>query len=250
MNKVLKDPFKWDGSYLGEIIDDCILRYFYHETLEYWILSHDGYATICQVRKTKKYTHCLVDELKPLFGLIKLGTHYGKYKTGYVILIRARLNLTEDRIVLDLPLSMCPNLSEPLILDRIKQIYIFRDLLCLSKSTDSSIVLRVNEKNKDLVYPVSLIDSAIDLEKMSNFMMSTYLPEVAFSRWIKDESPSLILRRMCNVYNSNTVISRIYKLKEDIVEITKRVCGYEFMDFPDILTNRILAKVNYSGKIV
>lgn len=246
----LNNPFKWDGSFLGNITDSQIMQIFYYDNFEYWTIVHQGYATVCQVRKSKKYTQCLVDELKPLFGLIKIGTHYGNYKAGYVILLRARTTLSGDAIVADCMLSEAPNLSDSEISDRIKQIYVFRDLLCLTKSTDSTIALRVNDGANRVVYPLSLIDSSIDLERMSNHLMSTYLPETAFNKWLLNESPSLILQKMCNVYNRDSIMSRIDKLRTDILIITRRVCGHYFEDFVSVICNRLLSKLQYSGKVM
>lgn len=242
------DPFKWNGTYLGEISDENIKNRFYYSSFEYWIVALDRYLTTCMVKKTKHYTTCLVDELKPIFGLNKLGTHYCKYKTSYAILIRARTNLTGDLIISDTLLSSCVNILDSGIIEQIKRIYIFRDLLCLTKSTDSSIALRINDKLNSVVYPISMIDSNIKLERLTDLTISTYLSEIIFSRWIKDESPSLILCKMCNVFDKNKIITRIFKLKQDITDITRRVCGSDFMDFPDVLTNRILAKLQYAVK--
>ena len=93
--KNIRSPFVWDGSYIGLISEQQILnRCGTCGKFEYWIFYYKGYTSACMIRFSKYYTQCLVDELKPLFGLNKIGTHYAYYKDKYAILLRARVDLS------------------------------------------------------------------------------------------------------------------------------------------------------------
>ena len=241
--KKRENPFKWDGTCLGEYNVVEKLQTFYYNNFEYWNVQINGWVTTCLIRRTKSYTPCLVDELKSIFGLIKLGTHYIINGGNYIILIKARLNINGDSIVHDTFLNQNINVDEETI-NKIKKIYVFRDLLCLNKSFDSSIVIRTNDPN-DPVYPVSLIDSSIKLEKYIDIGVSTYLPETVYSRWIKEDSPSKILSNICKLKDSDKIQNRLYKLRMDITEIVEKVCKNEMSDFPGILLSRIESKLSY-----
>ena len=282
-------PFTWNGTYIGILTEDNILAKFYAENSEYWNIKIGNFSTSCLIRKSKNdYTHCLVDELKPVFGLSKLGTHYAWYAgdskefgtipivnssflgpstdvvplgpstdvvplgstdslvdvKGYIILIRARVNLTGDKIVSDYLLTGVTVQENSELYKQVRNIYIFRDLLCLNKSTDSTIALRRNEFD-EAVYPVSLLDSCIKKERLLDISISTSLSEIVFNKWIKEESPRDILRVMCKIFNRDNISLRIFKLRSYIESIVKKVCEGEHTEFTDILIAKIISKLQY-----
>jgi len=234
--------FKWDGSELKGFTEEFILEKIHTKEYEYWVLEFRGERTIALIRKTKCYTPCLVDELKPIFGLTKLGTHYSKSGALYIIFIRARSDLQNRNILTDYTLNHIDISTLDSVTDQIKRTYIFRDLLCLTKSCDSSLAIRKTSQGD--LYVVSLIDSAIKLKRMADLTKSTYLPEVVFNRWFKDhESPSKVLTRMCKIYNAKILIARIFKLRCEIETITERVSEGKFAGLPDMLIARINSKI-------
>ena len=115
------------------------------------------------------------------------------------------------------------------LITKIKHIYVFRDLLCLSKSTDNSIGIR--RSRQGYLYPVSLIDTNIKIEKLCNLEKSTYLPESVFNRWFVNTSPSTILKHMCKLYNRDKVSSLIFKFKSRIDTVVRNVGNQDYMDW-------------------
>lgn len=269
----IRSPLIWNGTYLGTFTDDNILYKFYAGTFEYWIINYQGYLTTCMIKLSKYYNQCLVDELKMLFGLSKLGTHYASYKDKYVILTRARTTSDNKYIVTDYTLncnkitkgagkvptpntndkniigaSIEDNTVDPLLVplvSKIREIYIFRDLLGLQKSTDSCIAIRRSDTSQEL-YPISLIDSHIKPERLIDLTVSTYLPDTVFNKWFKDESPTAILKKMCNYINKGNVTSIMFKIRNDIENTVKRVCGKEFADLPDMIAAKISQKLQHN----
>ena|SRR5436190_10553497 len=242
-----EDPFKWNGTFLGKIEDDNIVQIFKYNNFEYWNIQINGYYTSCLIRKTTTYTPCIVDELKPIFGLIKLGTHYGYYKNGYVIFIRAQTDITGKYIYGDTTLGDIANeiKTDTELITKIKHIYVFRDLLCLSKSTDNSIGIR--RSRQGYLYPVSLIDTNIKIEKLCNLEKSTYLPESVFNRWFVNTSPSTILKHMCKLYNRDKVSSLIFKFKSRIDTVVRNVGNQDYMDLTDVITRRLANRFQYQS---
>ena len=257
--------FKWDGTELQNFGENNIIEKITSYIFEYWVIRYQECQTIVLVRKTKCYTPCLVDELKPLFGLQKLGTHYAKYGSGYVILIRSRTDLTGRNIIIESTLNNIKNIKElnndkikdkdklgsfsvttekDNLINEIKRIYVFRDLLCLSKSTDNCIAIRRTESNE--LTAICFIDSAINPRKLMDLTRSTYLPDVAFNRWFHpEESPSQILCRMCKIYKKAGLTHRVFNLRLSIEKITNQVCGNYLENLPGILCDRLSSKLQY-----
>jgi len=200
------------------------------------------------IKLSKYYNQCLVDELKPLFGLTKLGTHYASYKDKYVILIRARTTADDKYIVMDYTLNKKTlddtNINLVSLVPKIREIYVFRDLLGLQKSTDSCIAIRKSDSSQEL-YAVSLIDSHIKPERLIDLSISTYLPDTVFNKWFDNESPIAILKRMCNYINKDKITNIIFKIRNDIENVVNRVCGKEFADLPDMITAKISQKLQH-----
>ena len=242
IKEVAVDPFTWDGTSLGIISENQILAKYNLGTLEYWAITKDKYSTICIVRKCKDYTPCIVDELKPLFGLAKLGTHYARYNSRYYILIRSRMDKEKGYLTPEVFLKEYSNNIE--LKDKIKNIYVFRDILGIGKSNDDSIILRRSPIN-DEIFPISLLDKCINVEKLSDLSISTSIPETIFKRWISDDSPSRILCKMFKVHNEAMIVKKLYNLKSKMNIILKRVSDNEYIDLSDILISRISNKLQF-----
>jgi len=230
-NKIL-----WDGTYLGTISDEDIIEKFTN-IFEYWRIKINNNIFIAIIRKSKDYSPCLIDELKPLFGLTKSGTHYIKYKYKYIVLIKPYLD--NDMVINEVQLNQIDitKLNDNLV-DKIKRIYVFKDLLCLNKATDSSIVIR-KSKYSDISYPLSLLDGTLKISKITDISKSTYLPETVFKKWIKDESPAKILAKMCNIYDLDKLDKITFRLKSEIENIVKRVSDDFYVDLSNILITKI-----------
>ena len=252
-------PFKWDGTSLGVINERQILNKYVLGKLQYWDLQLDIYRIICIIRTCRDYTPCIIDELKPLFGLIKLGTHYVKYGSIYVILIRSRINEIGKNIISETFLNElvpCEMEDKDIYEDvydkklnkdvenKIKEIYVFRDILCLGKSNDNSIILRRN-MTEGKIFPVSLMDSSIKLDKMTDIYVSTFIPEIIFKRWLNDDSPSRILYKMLKVRGESNFVLRLYNIKTKINEILMRISGGVYINLSDVIISRISNKLQF-----
>ena len=240
----MSNPFLWDGTSLGYITDSQIEEKYILDTVIYWKLRIDKFETICIARTTKDYTTCIIDELKPLFGLVKLGTHYAKYKSQYVILIRSRFNIKSKEIVNEITLENYKGDIDQFLTNKIKRIYVFRDLLCLNKSSDKSLILRQNVDNDEL-FIVSFFDGLLKINKLIDINRSTYLPETVFKKWMQNESPSDLLVQMLKIHSKNSINSKIFNMRPKIVKILNRISGDSMIGLADIIITRICNKLEF-----
>jgi hypothetical protein len=88
---------KWDGSNITDIISHSDIYESEYNKIKYWLIRHVNPDTnkLCEelviVRTTKGSLPSLIDELKPLFGLQKMGTHWFKYKNTTKIIMPCQL---------------------------------------------------------------------------------------------------------------------------------------------------------------
>lgn len=233
----------WDGSYLGIIKKEDILEVF-QNILDYYriLIYYQGkqIQIVAIIRRTKDMTPCLVDELKPLFSIQKIGTHYVKYESNYLILSKPLIDdsgvnvLSENRLSDHNRKQLNPNL-----IDKIKKNYIFKDLLCLSKCQDTSIFIRIRNGNE---IPISIIDGNIKLIKIADMDKSTYLSETIFKRWMTDDSPSKLLMQMLKLRNLDNIQDFTYQFKNKLDGLILRICP-EYISLSDLLINKIRNKL-------
>src|SRR5437867_13336300 len=76
------NPFVWDGSDLGPLHPSCVVGLATTGTTtkrRYWCLDIGGHRVVCRIRQCATTFPNIIDELKPVFGLPKLGTHRCTY---------------------------------------------------------------------------------------------------------------------------------------------------------------------------
>jgi hypothetical protein len=130
----------WDGSYLGRFDkEDIISRKNMFPYNRYTVVvKMDGMSlTIdCTMATASNLYPCIVDEIKPILGLVKIGTHSVRYgKTLYIMYnmpYECRL-LTEDEAKTG---EECTDLKI-----MVQDTYVFRLVVGLGCNFDSSIAL-------------------------------------------------------------------------------------------------------------
>lgn len=128
----VKMALTWDGSeivgYDLELLQDEFCR-----------LTKDGHEFYGYYKKTKENKLlALVDELKPLFSVIKTGSHtYGEY-----IIYRAMTIIRDDEIYIRDYKHIKEKYLTPTVMNQIKNILIFRYLFNISRTTESMILIR------------------------------------------------------------------------------------------------------------
>lgn len=118
-------PIAWDGSYLGEFPPLALIR-FQIGTLRIGRLL-TGVCTITGIISAPNSTlPCVLDQLKPLFGLASVGCHSFKIKGRIYIL--QKLISEGEAIYFDHPLIETIPAVQSLLLDQRKRLSIFRSI--------------------------------------------------------------------------------------------------------------------------
>jgi len=187
---------------------------------------------LCIVRTCSSTLPCLIDELKPLFGLNKIGTHWIMHKNKMKILTRA--NISKDGYIkTDYTLNKYKNIDVELK-RKIQNVFVFRELLGLDKSTESSIVLK---KIKNKIYPLSFYEPDI-------LSCDTVLSKIIVNKWFNDISMDKLIKDMLNIYNIKNITSIIHELRVQFEDIIERV-DRNLITYCDVILERISLKLQY-----
>lgn len=190
--------FTWDGSYLGEITDANIVAAAF-TSCTYWKLRIGLSEAICSVKMIQSTVELILDELKPIFSLAKIGTH--SIRRGNQMYLLTRVPLTESGAILEEPSLVEIPTSEytPQFEKRVREILCFRDLLCVYPNYEKSIIVR---KDPDgLIYPIGMCETKMVFGKDQAF-----LTQKMMQKWFKKVDPSTVVKTMINPKNDDIAI--------------------------------------------
>jgi hypothetical protein len=154
---------QWNGTYLGKAGESPsfhvqILEKIQGKVGNYWRFKTkdndiDTYALICY---SDTHAPCFLDEVKPMFGLRKVGTHYCTYKNSFVILYRVLCR--GMTIMEDVPLTSLKELvsENSRFSCEVCRLILFRYLFSISTSTQNRILVRTEG---GVSYPISLTEN-------------------------------------------------------------------------------------------
>lgn len=206
---------RWDGSYLGEYKRDVIDIKTETKRGKYWNLTINDVKISCQIRTIKSFVPCIVDELKPLFKLSKLGTHSIKIgKTKYLMI---KVFHGEQGILEDYRLNEFePDKLNKGIISQVQAIYVFRLILGLTQNYDRSIHIR---KVGDVMYPLSF--SATSMNPMNCPFPSSSVNKKWFTKY--DTDFSKVLQKMLNIRTADDLVARLSEMRSTIERIIRRI---------------------------
>lgn len=152
---------QWDGTYIGTVSwkgNISLVGVIAGSNGTYWKLSVSGQEEYALVQQCNDMLPALLDNLKEVFGLHRIGTHICKRNSELYVLYRAVWD--EEGVLEDVPLSQLA-LSLPSscrCANEISRTFLFRWLFGL-RSTQASIKIRTEN---DFSYPVSMNENKIE----------------------------------------------------------------------------------------
>ena len=242
-----KEDLLWNGSYLGEIYEEDIKVEQEIGNSKYWCVKIYDQEVICIARTISSAIPCIIDELKEIFDIPKLGTHYLKYKHNLYILIRPRWTITtesNETIQEEETLKMCRSkrLNTEEFRKKVREMYTFRDTLGITKTYDSSILVRwlkyTDEEGliRYLPFPMSFYEPNIN---MSDEMI---LPQTVYDKWFDDYTPGFILKNMLKAYTESDVGNVVTRTRFDIAKTINRI-EPKLIYLESYISNRISARL-------
>lgn len=184
---------EWDGSLLSNF---TVKRRIRRGNITYWmIVLPNKDVEWCIARKINNPLPCIVDEIKPLFKLEKVGTHYCKFKgQGTFLLIKNHEH--EDLISIYDTRMDC--------IREIQKIIVFRYVMGLS------FPHRILMRNKT---PVSY---CIGEERYSN--AKHFFSLHCYERFFFSITPSKVIRNLLEIENEREKFIKIKNKQREIKE--------------------------------
>ncbi len=240
---------KWDGSCLGRWRDLRVLSKISGAHGVYYQIVIAGLTFITLIKITTSPFACIVDEIKPYFGLQKQGTHWVKRGEQTIILIR----VPNDGIVI----SEYPTLTDfrnqrrarypkmglkeqlPVLTNHIQRNFVFRLIMGIRKLDNGSLVIRWtgmesggspnHQLSNDLAdthqiegtiawYVISISETrAIEVGETSQ------LPDIIMKEWFSAITIEEIAREMCRVQEYNQINTFVHLFTSYIEDVINRV---------------------------
>lgn len=232
-NNISNNMFKWDGTDVTNIISCSNVYEAKYGKYKYWVITHEQKTEICIVRNSKNTLACLIDELKPVFELYKIGTHW--YKQGAKIKILLKCSKTEDGTIKEELTLKDIKQYDDAFKSKIQNIFAFRELLGITCSYSSSIIVR------NSMVPVSFYEPNMLTEDKK------IIPFTIIEKWFANSSIDEVVQRLCKINTLNGLVTVLHtlrtKIEDVIVRTDSRNIGYK-----DCIMNRITERLQTSLK--
>lgn len=178
----------WNGSFLGEFSKDAIQFKEIRGKDRYWTLNL-GTPITCRVKQIPSSFPTLIDELKPVFGLPKLGTHQIRIESKNYLLIKC-----PEPGVTEVPLNQfIPGSSQYILFRRqIQELLAFRDVLAVSSTYESSLRVRLQPRRPPV--PMSYREPKMAFDASRSIISSRL-----HRRWFSDITIDQTLARMIHL---------------------------------------------------
>lgn len=232
--------FTWDGSEVTDLIKKAIIEEGVYEKSIYWrltFINEGNKSEVCMLRRIYNVIPCLIDEIKPIFNLEKIGTHWIRHDNKKFLLLRVKLD--KEEIIHDLTLNLLPfdekyeNLNY-----EIRKIFAFRDMLGMSRNTEKSIILRkINFVNYNYILPISFYDA-----NMEPSTAKTRISQIILEKWFNDISVDEIIKKMLKVKYLDEITEVLYTLRKKLENVVQR-CDSNHIIFVDEIIAKIGTKL-------
>lgn len=244
---------KWDGTDITPLISKSSVYEGKHLKTKYWLIhipdsdKEKGFSETCIAKGSKNNIPCLIDELKPIFGLQKLGTHWCKHKGKYMILIRCvktpddhiKQELTLDKI--DVRKNTSSDSSEGsrmgLLKLQIQEIFAFRELLGISCSFESSILIR---EYKNSIYPISQSEASMSFNDTK-----CRVPETMLNKWFEETNIDTVVARILKIHDLRYMTEVLNDIGTKIESVIERL-DRTLIAYKDGIVSRITERLQSS----
>ena len=246
---IISNPFLWNGECLGVLTDINLIKIKEPNCFKLNIYNYIGYGSIRRIINTHA---CIIDELKTVFGLPKLGTHWFIYENKIYLLtklITKKIIKLDgdvrpiDEIVYEKPLKDV-KIFNPIFTQQVKATYVFRDLLGIRKSLDCNIIVR---EDKNFPYPISCGEKRISIKEGEN------IPHSEYDSWFSESCYSNALKQLLQVYDSKEAVVKYEYLKEKMQEVISRIDSkYNYLAVVILrrITNRLVTYCNFEETVL
>ena len=223
----------WDGSYIGKLnrSDADIYRL---NGRNYWVFYLENRTIACTVSYSSNNLQCVLDELKSDFCISKTGTHSCHINNRYAVI--CRVPMEDNKLIMDTPLSKVKGDVEEGDYDEIRKVIIFREMLGILGTTNSSVVIKhINGSN--------CIASVREREMGIN--TNSIIPTSMWEEWFGESLVSEHFLRLYNIERREEVDKFAARISRRFVEECNRL-GCDAVWRENIIRMRIKTRATYN----
>ncbi|MCL6572889.1 MAG: hypothetical protein K6T88_14595 [Bacillus sp. (in: Bacteria)] len=238
----------WDGSYLGQISITDITELQIETSVDgneirrdpkarYYLIKINGKLIgPCLMKGQQSSFPCLIDEIKSIFRLPKLGTHQIKIGNNFCVIIQVQLDsngaIIEEGTLKDAVYDGPENL---LFRRKVQETFAFREILAVSKTCEKSIRLRTSWDGR--IYPISFREPGMIFRSKRSI-----IPNTVIKKWFNDVTISQTIISMMKTQNMDlgSYLSEFRTKLEDIIHRVDRDSIWISSFIMDRLLSRLL----------
>lgn len=184
MARILNNVLPWDSSCLGIFPATVIAVTWMAEGAKYygitlppeWSPIHPSGTVFCMMTRTKDVLPCIIEDIKPLFGIVKRGLHritIGSYQ--YLMYYVPVTNRNE--LVWETPLNRLKDSNElrkqPEFRKKVQQLIAFCDVLSLKTTGEPAIRIRNTSGGTYNLINVNMTKTSIPDQAVYDFSVIT-----------------------------------------------------------------------------
>jgi hypothetical protein len=209
------DIMKWDGSDITNQISNIDRFETYHGTDTYLSLKFPDKYVHCIIRSCISSVSNIIDELKPSFGLQKIGTHQLMIGSKRFILFRVYLDSEGNIITYNTLKTLIYDDDDMLFRCQVQLIFAFRELFGIKKTYESSIRIR---SGKLYSYPISFYEPNVTYDEIELIMSDKLL-----NKWFYDISLDECVKKLLNITKVDDIGDRLMKINDEMESVITRL---------------------------
>lgn len=239
---ITMNPFVWDGSDIGRLNEDELMLIGTSQKTgkKYWRITIGNFHTIAMIIRSPSSLPCVIDELKSIFGLPKIGTHRCRLPdSNKCILLRVAVD-QRNNIVEEVPLdSITLESYDVPLLESIRRTLAFREALGIKKTTENNLWLR-RDHTGNLCVVGSGESNVISLGS------DKVIKDILRERWfgVKEKPCPIdqtIFMTWINAYDQEGLSSKLNSIREQ-VNVTIHRVDHKHIPYVSQIMTRIWAK--------
>jgi hypothetical protein len=229
--KIPSLKFIWDGSDIGPI-DDHIYSCQKSEDdhiLALWTKNQKGESklVLTKILKYKNEIPIIIDEMKPLFGIKKVGKHKASIRGFPIILIRYQGDVSLKRYMNDS--TFTPEKMGKSFIQEIRRLFAFRSLVCLNNNYENTLEVRTGS---GINHPISCRENNFNYDSCSK---ATRIPRTIVRTWFEDDI-GLAEESILNLIKDKDLSILRFDIQKIIMKFDKQLISWNNAIFEKMLT--------------
>jgi hypothetical protein len=192
---ILNSSLAWDGTHLGSYTGDVAFSFMHEGVVCNYLVLPQG-MIYCLMKSSKDCFACIVEDIKPLFGLTRRGIHRIKINGAEQTLYR--VSVTSDGVMMsETPLNKLDSKhhlrKDPIFRLEMQKLLTFCDIMALTSTSESTIRLHKDDKG---YIPVNINERDTTLKKGAKYDYSI-IGKMLYLNWFGETtSQTEVLRIM------------------------------------------------------